>query len=95
MCAVSYPCTAHCCCCVCSADYRNLVGVNAWVSVNTPVNGQAPVGGSYQLKFRGQGPSKSIPYNADINIVTNALESIVTVDDVDVSPGLKCALAVC
>lgn len=67
-----------------SANFSNLTGANAIVSTYTHINGKAPVGGTFQMTFRGIGPSYPIPFNADMYSVRDALETVKTIDAVEV-----------
>lgn len=68
-----------------SPNFTLLTGHNPVVAVHTHIQGKAPLGGTFQVKFRGQGPSYPIPYNGDMFDMRDALESIVTIDAVQVS----------
>jgi hypothetical protein len=74
------------------ANYTLLSGYNPVVSVHTHIEGKAPLGGSFQVKFRDQGPSYPIPYNGDVFDMRDALQSIITIDAVTV---MICGLLSC
>ena len=54
-------------------DYTNLTGYGAWAGVVTEVEGEAPLGGTFQLSFRSNGPTPPIPYDATAEEMKAAL----------------------
>ncbi len=67
-----------------SIDVSGLSGYIVEGFVHTHRHGKAPVGGSFQLKFRGYGPTPPISTTATAFDVRDALTELLTIDTVEV-----------
>lgn len=65
-------------------DSSGLTGNGATAAVNTRREGKAPLGGNFQLYFRGDGPTASLAFDASAQDMVDALEDLNTIDSVTV-----------
>lgn len=66
------------------ANSSGLTGPEAAAYVHTSRQGEGPLHGSFRLFFRGEGPTASIQYDATAQEMRDALETLPTIDLIDV-----------
>ena len=76
-----------------SIDDTSLLGDDASVTMNSPMDGSAPLLGTFNLVINGE-TTAPIPYNADASALEQSINDLQSVGDVTVTSGMQALLPI-